>query len=289
MPHGGTLARSSDPPEEIHDDAGADQDAEERSEVAAQRTKFFGYLALLSGGAILLSVSLVSAMLGKGALGAVAVLFAGWIALLIALFGSIFRMLKYQPPPLKARATHSSKVPMVKPLALSHRAGDPFPDEIDDSVTGLDEDAEEEERIAGQHLRQTRTAEALAIHGFWIGAVLLVIFTGTNVVGANRTQAQAQPAAAMPVIQESGGRLFAPPDVSEGSGRAASCAEAERVATACTKSGIDTEEVEPFASKGGYQIPLPLIANVPRGFRADPNPKDCDTAEQWQNYCRQHP
>lgn len=252
-----------------------------------QRTKFFGYLALLSGGAILLSVSLVGAMLGKGVLGAVAVLFAGWIALLIALFGAIVRALQHQPPPRKAPAARTRQVPMVRPLALSHRVGDPLPDEIDEGVTGLDDDAEEDDRVARQHLRHARTAEALAIHGFWLGTVLLMIFTGYNVVAMNRAQTQA--AAAAPVTQESSGRPFAPPDVSEGSGRAASCAEAERVAAACTKSGIDTEEVEPFASKGGYQIPLPPIADVPRGFRPDPNPKDCDTAEQWQNYCRQHP
>lgn len=264
---GGRLARQTDPPEDFNEEDATGEDAEPQAAVEAARTKFFGYLALLSGGGLLLSVSLLGSLIGKVALSAVAVLFAGWIALLIALFGSIFRALKYQP----AMTGHETTIPTVRPLALSHRAGDTVPDE----------DEEDEEPAAEKHASQARISEAFAIHGFWIGTVLLAIFTGYNVVAANHTPAPATP--------NSSERLFTPPDVSAGSGRAASCAEATRVATACTKSAINTEEVEPFASKGGYQIPLPPIADVPRGFRPDPNPKDCDTAEQWQNYCRQHP
>lgn len=252
------------------DHAALDEEVQFRNQVAAQRTRFFGYLALLSGGAILLSVSLVSGALGKGLLSAITVLYAGWLALLIALFGSLFRALIHQPAP-KMRQT---AIPMVRPLPLAHRAGD----------TVIEEEEEAARPVTGQHNRHVRISEAFAIHGFWMGTVLLVIFAGYNVAAAHQ---QAIPAT--PVTENYSERLFAPPDVSEGSSRAASCAEATRVAAACTQSGINTEAVEPFASKGGYQIPLPPIADVPRGFRPDPNPKDCDTAEQWQNYCRAHP
>src|SRR5450759_2914794 len=65
--------------------------------VSENRSRFFERLALLSAGAVVLSVSLLSTVLGKAVIHGAMFLFVGWGCFIVALLASLFRELKYQP------------------------------------------------------------------------------------------------------------------------------------------------------------------------------------------------
>lgn len=66
------------------------------------------------------------------------------------------------------------------------------------------------------------------------------------------------------------------------------CQEADRLVALCKEKKIKISD-ESFASLGGYQEPLPELTKVPKGYKLEANPLDCDTATQWQHYCQMNP
>jgi hypothetical protein len=77
-----------------------------------------------------------------------------------------------------------------------------------------------------------------------------------------------------------------PPDKGDVFDREAGCQEGERLGAICKKKGVKPSH-DTFAEYGGYQVPLPELPSFTVGKTLDAGqPQVCDTAFQWQNYCR---
>lgn len=86
------------------------------------RRKFFERLAFLSGGAVVVSVSLLSTVLGKTVIHGAVFLFSGWACLVIALLASLFREMKYQQYIAERAVAHYMGTVASKKTDLASRA-----------------------------------------------------------------------------------------------------------------------------------------------------------------------
>jgi hypothetical protein len=174
----------------------AEQFDEVQKKVATERTKFFEQLGLLSGGAIVLSVSLLSTLFGKVVLHGVVILIAGWFALLVALLSCLYRTLQYQPYMMEVSIAHYLKMLATKKLALheSAKQGARVVSPIDEgggvrTAEGLKQEADEvlsdidwRKERAGKLLARVHFFEKIALHAFWLGILLLTVFAAVNVI-----------------------------------------------------------------------------------------------------------
>lgn len=165
---------------------------------AEERTKFFDRLALLSAGAVVLSVSLLSNVFGKTTVHGIAFLFGGWASLILAMMTALFRELKYQAYTFETFiANYQSALAAKKTFLYRHAAaGNPVVDEPqeDGSVRrttseALKKEAEETHKDAKK--RKTRSErlhrasimlELACINTFWLGVSLLAVFAAINVI-----------------------------------------------------------------------------------------------------------
>lgn len=166
--------------------------------IAEERTKFFERLALLSAGSVVLSVSLLSNFFGKTTIHGTAFLFAGWLALILALMASVLRELKYQAYMFETYIEHYQSALANKKTFLFTRAaaGQRVVDEPqeDGSVRHItpealkkeaDEtrkDANDRKIRAERFQKNYRAFELAAINTFWVGVLLLAVFAGINVI-----------------------------------------------------------------------------------------------------------
>lgn len=165
---------------------------------AEERTKFFERVALLSAGAVVLSVSLLSNVFGKTTIHGIAFLFGGWVSLIVALMTAVFRELKYQAYTFETfianyqAALASKKTFLFKHAAAGNRVVDE-PQE-DGSVRNTtaealkkeaDEthaDAKNRKHRAERLHRASRIFELICVNTFWVGVLLLAVFAAVNVV-----------------------------------------------------------------------------------------------------------
>jgi hypothetical protein len=78
-----------------------------------------------------------------------------------------------------------------------------------------------------------------------------------------------------------------PPDSGDIFDHVAGCNEADTIVQTCKVKKIPLPKGS-FANYGGYQVPLPKLPKVPEGYKLDVGLTICDTAAQWQAYCRAH-
>ncbi len=278
----------------------AEQFDEAQQKVAGERTKFFEQLALLSGGAIILSVSLLSTLFGKVVVYGSIVLIIGWFALLAALLSSLYRALQYQLYIIEASMAHYMKTLASKKIALHQRAsqgamvvappdeeGRPIQrsaEELKQAAAMLYRCSEQRGKNAARLFQKVQISEKIAVHSFWIGALALALFAGYNLLKVPIGKSAVESLHLSPAKQ----RLISPPDRSAGFERAASCLESDRLTSLCTKQNFKPGN-DPFTDIGVYEVPLPSLTQVPEGYQLEPNGKDCETAFQWANYCRINP
>jgi len=74
------------------------------------------------------------------------------------------------------------------------------------------------------------------------------------------------------------------PDKGDAFDRVAGCDEADKMVSLCKAKGIGPI-AKSSAAYGGYEEPLPQLPRQAKGEFV-PAQKVCDTAMQWQNYCR---
>jgi hypothetical protein len=157
--------------------------------VGVDRNKFFERLALLSAGAVVLSVSLLSTVFGKTAIHGTAFLFAGWAAFVLSLMTSLFRELKSQPYMLEVYFSHYQSMAADKKTFLYTRAvagqrvvDEPQedgsvrrtePDALKREAQEMREDAKRRKGHADRLMKTMRTLELIAINSFWVGVLLL--------------------------------------------------------------------------------------------------------------------
>ena|SRR5579862_1528139 len=166
--------------------------------VSEARAKFFERIALLSAGAVVLSVSLLSTVFGHTTIHGLAFLLLGWIALVIALTTSLFRDLRYHPYLLETSFGHYEKVLARKKdfLAATAAAGGTVlredhsgtltASELRDDAAEVLADAKNRKERANQLFAQTQRMELLALNAFWIGVLCLAVFAALNLIlGAN--------------------------------------------------------------------------------------------------------
>jgi hypothetical protein len=178
----------------------AEQFDEVQKTVASERTKFFEQIALLSGGAIVLSVSLLSTLFGKAILFGTPMLIVGWCALLLTLLTSLFRTLAYLPYMLEVSMAHYQKTLAEKKLALvrAKEGGNCVvaPMEEDGKIrqVSVGELRQQASELFGESKRRKEAAEKmigrvfalekLALSCFCLGVFLLTVFAGYNLVKA---------------------------------------------------------------------------------------------------------
>ncbi len=176
----------------------ADQYDKLQWRVSEERSKFFERLALLSGSAVVLSVSLLSTVFGRATIHAIALLFGGWFALVLSLVASLFRELRYQPYLLQTSMSHyqfalankkaflASKAAAGEPVIQEpQRDGSIRPKTTKELTTEADDarkDASSREAAAERLFNQMQRMEGIAIHSFWLGVLFLAMFAGINVV-----------------------------------------------------------------------------------------------------------
>jgi hypothetical protein len=164
---------------------------------AGERTKFFERLALLSAGAVVLSISLLSSVFGKATIHGTAFLFGGWASLILALMTPLFRELKYQAYTTETfLANYQSALAAKKTFLFRHAAaGKPVVDEpqedgsarhttaeaLKDEAAETHKDAKDRKNRAAQLQRDWLRFERTSINAFWVGVLLLAVFAGINV------------------------------------------------------------------------------------------------------------
>lgn len=166
---------------------------------AEERTKFFERLALLSAGAVVLSVSLLSNFFGKTTIiHGTAFLFAGWLSLILALMTAVFRELRYQSYMFETYLAHYQSALADKKTFLFNRAAagqrvvdEPqedgsvrptTPEALKKEADETRKDAKDRKARAEQIQKTVRTLELTAINAFWVGVFLLAVFAGVNVI-----------------------------------------------------------------------------------------------------------
>lgn len=185
---------------EAFEEGAAAQFDEIQKKVASERTKFFEQVALLSGGAIVLSVSLLSTLFGKVVLHGIVELIVGWFALLLALLASFYRTLQYQPYMLESSVAHYTKTLASVKMARHLRAkqGDKVmslpdeegrskqvsADELKQEAAELYADSKARKERSDRYIRNVQISEKIALTSFSIGVLLLTIFAGFNILKA---------------------------------------------------------------------------------------------------------
>ena len=165
---------------------------------AEERTKFFERLALLSAGAVVLSVSLLSSVFGKTLIHGTAFLFGGWICLIVAMMASLFRELKYQAYTFETFfANYQSALAAKKTFLFKQAAaGEPVIDEpqedgsvryttaeaLKKQASEIHDYAKTRKNRAAQFQKTMLRFELISINAFWIGILLLGVFAAINVV-----------------------------------------------------------------------------------------------------------
>jgi hypothetical protein len=155
---------------------------------------------LLSGGAIVLSVSLLSTLFGKVVLHGIVELIVGWFALLLALLASFYRTLQYQPYMLESSVAHYTKTLASVKMARHLRAkqGDKVmslpdeegrskqvsADELKQEAAELYADSKARKERSDRYIRNVQISEKIALTSFSIGVLLLTIFAGFNILKA---------------------------------------------------------------------------------------------------------
>jgi hypothetical protein len=166
--------------------------------VAEDRSKFFERLALLSSGAVVLSVSLLSTVFGKTTIHGIAFLFVGWAAFILSLMTSLFRELKSHSYRLEIYFSHYQSMLADKKTFLFTSAvggqrvvNEPqedgsvqrvTPEALREEASETREDAKRRKDRANGLMKTMRTLELTAINAFWVGVLLLAVFAGTNVI-----------------------------------------------------------------------------------------------------------
>jgi hypothetical protein len=188
-----------------NEEGAAQQFTETQTKVAEQRSKFYDQLALLSGGAIVLSVSLLSTLFGKVVLHFVPALIFGWVDLLVVLLASFLRSMAYQRYMMETFACFYMKALAEKKieLYLLAKRGDKVksprdeegetrlltPAELKEEARGLFKDSKLRKNWSDKHLRHSRIAERSADVSFWLGALSLIIFASVNILKATLSKA----------------------------------------------------------------------------------------------------
>jgi hypothetical protein len=169
--------------------------------VAEQRSRFFERLALVSGGSVVLSVTLLTTILGKTPIHAAAILLMGWFSFIVALISALFRDLPYQRYTLVTyMKNYLEELQLKKQDLLRHRqAGvrvlsEPQEDgsfrnvsaeelqaEIEDLRVHIKERASE----ATGAERRFRALERVSKVAFCAGVLLLAGFAAVNVLAAS--------------------------------------------------------------------------------------------------------
>jgi hypothetical protein len=183
------------------EEEGAAQRVDEiQTRVAEQRNKFFEQIALLSGGAIVLSVSLLSTLFGKVVLHLVVVLILGWAELLLALMASFYRASKYQSYMLEVSMRQYMNALAQKKIVLYQQAKQGqkvmssldeegmtrvlSADKLKEEATEIFKDGKLRKKWADEHFKRVRFAETFAVIAFWFGVLSLAIFASVNIFKA---------------------------------------------------------------------------------------------------------
>jgi hypothetical protein len=178
---------------EAIEEGAAQQYDKVQKKIATERTKFFEQIALLSGGAIVLSVSLLSTLFGKADVYAIPILICGWLALLLCLFSSLYRTLKYQPYMLEISMAHYMDTLAAKKLALAESVrtgtrvvGDSFlqrsEQQLKEEAAEAAADSKQRKERAEKYIKIVQRFEKIALSTFWLGALLLAVFAAYNVI-----------------------------------------------------------------------------------------------------------
>jgi hypothetical protein len=183
------------------EEEGAAQRVDEiQTRVAEQRNKFFEQVALLSGGAIVLSVSLLSTLFGKVVLHFIVVLILAWAELLLALMASFYRASKYQSYVLEVYMREYMKALAQKKIVLYQQAKQgqkvmSSPDEeglthllsaeaLKEEAAAIFKDGKLRKKWSDEHFKRVQFAENFAVIAFWLGVLSLTIFASVNVFKA---------------------------------------------------------------------------------------------------------
>jgi hypothetical protein len=184
-----------------YEESAARQFNEIQIRISKQRSKFYDQLALLSGGAIVLSVSLLSMLFGKVVLHFVPVLIFGWVDFLIVLLACFLRSTEYQRYTMetfagfymktaaetKIEQYQVAKQPGNKVMSSRDEEGETrllTPSELKQQAEALFNDCRLRKKWADKHLRHTQIAERFADVTFWLGALCLIIFASVNILEA---------------------------------------------------------------------------------------------------------
>lgn len=165
--------------------------------VIEDRARFFERLALLSAGAVVLSVSLLSTVFGRTTIHGILFLFAGWTGFIAALMASLFRELKYQRYLLESSmSNYLSKLADKKVFLRSHAAtgqtvlDEPqedgtvrrkTPNELQAEADDVRTEARKRKEDADHLLKGVRAFELTAMNGFWVGVLMLAVFAAVNI------------------------------------------------------------------------------------------------------------